>query len=231
MDKKVIHVQSDPPPPRFVGKSAPLRSGNQPPLNPVIFPCNVLPVIEPPFLGKPSLLAGAGRPSIALPQGRVVLPKAPSPPPMAAPRHGACRPPPGPPVACCPLARPERPRRHPRKGLAIEKKGEKAPTRPEMRPQSGFRGWAGDEQRKGEKCAAGPQKRPAGALVSVRLLRRPAFVRNRRRGAIQQYPAPDLLHLGLWISGEHFSQRGKKFLFEILVGILACVLLRELLPQ
>lgn len=94
MDKKVIHVQSDPPPPRFVGKSAPLRSGNQPPLNPVIFPCNVLPVIEPPFLGKPSLLAGAGRPSIALPQGRVVLPKAPSPPPMAAPRHGACRPPP-----------------------------------------------------------------------------------------------------------------------------------------
>ena len=47
---------------------------------------------------------------------------------------------PRPPVACGPLARPERPRRHPRKGLAIEKKSEEVPARPEMRPQSGCRG-------------------------------------------------------------------------------------------
>ena len=184
MDKKVIHVQSDPPKPPFCREiGPPFVREIRPPLNPVIFPCNVLPVIEPPFLGKTSLLAGAGRPSIAPPQGASRTPKGFQPAAYGGSSTWGV-PPPGPPVACCPLARPERPRRHPRKGLAIEKKGEEVPARPEMRPQSGFRGWAGDEQRKGEKCAAGPQKRPAGALVSVRLLRRPAFEGNRRRGAI-----------------------------------------------
>ena len=84
-------------------------------------------------------------PSIVPPRGGRTVPPWPTRP---APRALLARrgvPPPGPPVACGPLARPERPRRHPRKGLAMKKEGEDAPAKPGIGPMGGFDGLAGGE--------------------------------------------------------------------------------------